>query len=90
MRTRGRKLVASERGHDDRHWLRYAEFGWLAVPFSEEDGGIGGDATDTGIVMEGVGRGLLPWSRTWPTWCWPAACWQGSAVPSRRPAGSRR
>lgn len=54
-----RRLVASDRGHDERHWRSYADFGWLAVPFSEEDGGIGGDATDTGIVMEGVGRGLL-------------------------------
>jgi alkylation response protein AidB-like acyl-CoA dehydrogenase len=57
--ARRRKLVASERGHDEDCWRRYADFGWLAVPFSEEDGGIGGDATDTGIVMEGVGRGLL-------------------------------
>jgi alkylation response protein AidB-like acyl-CoA dehydrogenase len=54
-----RRLVASEPGHDERHWRSYADFGWLAVPFSEEDGGIGGDAVDTGIVMEGVGRGLL-------------------------------
>jgi alkylation response protein AidB-like acyl-CoA dehydrogenase len=54
-----RKLVASELGHDENCWRSYADFGWLAVPFSEEDGGIGGDATDTGIVMEGIGRGLL-------------------------------
>jgi len=54
-----RKVVAGEPGHDEDCWRRYAEFGWLAVPFSEADGGIGGDATDTGIVMEGVGRGLL-------------------------------
>lgn len=54
-----RRLVASDSGHDEHHWRSYADFGWLAVPFSEEDGGIGGDATDTGIVMEGVGRGLL-------------------------------
>ena len=54
-----RKLVTSERGHDEGCWRQYAEFGWLAIPFSEEEGGIGGDATDTGIVMEGVGRGLL-------------------------------
>ncbi|RYF78725.1 MAG: acyl-CoA dehydrogenase [Comamonadaceae bacterium] len=54
-----RKLVGSERGHDEGCWRQYAEFGWLAIPFSEEEGGIGGDATDTGIVMEGVGRGLL-------------------------------
>lgn len=57
--TRRRKLAASDPGHDENCWRSYAEFGWLAVPFREEDGGIGGDATDTGIVMEGVGRGLL-------------------------------
>lgn len=57
--TRRRKLVAGDPGHDENCWKSYAQFGWLAVPFSEEDGGIGGDATDTGIVMEGVGRGLL-------------------------------
>ncbi|SEB04802.1 acyl-CoA dehydrogenase family protein [Variovorax sp. YR216] len=57
--TRRRKLAASDLGHDENCWRSYAEFGWLAVPFSEGDGGIGGDATDTGIVMEGVGRGLL-------------------------------
>ncbi len=57
--ARRRRLVASEPGHDEACWRQYADFGWLAVPFSEEDGGIGGDAVDTGIVMEGVGRGLL-------------------------------
>lgn len=57
--TRRRKLVTSDAGHDESCWRQYADFGWLAIPFSEEEGGIGGDATDTGIVMEGVGRGLL-------------------------------
>lgn len=57
--ARRRKLVTSAAGHDESCWRRYADFGWLAIPFSEEEGGIGGDATDTGIVMEGVGRGLL-------------------------------
>ena len=57
--TQRRKRVATELGYDDDCWRRYAEFGWLAIPFKEEDGGIGGDAADTGIVMEGIGRGLL-------------------------------
>jgi alkylation response protein AidB-like acyl-CoA dehydrogenase len=57
--ARRRKLTASDAGYDESCWQRYADFGWLAVPFSEDDGGIGGDATDVGIVMEGVGRGLL-------------------------------
>ena len=57
--SRRRKLVTSDAGHDESCWRQYADFGWLAIPFSEAEGGIGGDATDTGIVMEGVGRGLL-------------------------------
>ncbi|CAN5743345.1 pimeloyl-CoA dehydrogenase small subunit [soil metagenome] len=57
--SRRRKLVTSDAGYDESCWRQYADFGWLAIPFSEEEGGIGGDATDTGIVMEGVGRGLL-------------------------------
>jgi len=57
--TRRRKTAAADPGYDEACWQQYAAFGWLAVPFSEEDGGIGGDAVDVGIVMEGVGRGLL-------------------------------
>ncbi|MEN2989811.1 acyl-CoA dehydrogenase [Tistrella sp. BH-R2-4] len=44
--------------HAGPHWRRFAELGWLAVPFAEEDGGIGGGPVDFGIVMEGIGRGL--------------------------------
>lgn len=54
-----RKVVGSDLGYDESCWRMVAEFGWLAIPFSEDEGGLGGDATDTGIVMEGVGRGLL-------------------------------
>lgn len=57
--ARRRKLVESDLGYDEGCWRDLAQLGWLAVPFSEEDGGIGGDAIDVGIVMEGVGRGLL-------------------------------
>jgi alkylation response protein AidB-like acyl-CoA dehydrogenase len=57
--NRRRKLAAGEPGHDEACWKQYADFGWLAVPFKEEDGGIGGGAADVGLVMEGVGRGLL-------------------------------
>lgn len=57
--THRRSVLGSANGFDEACWRQYAEFGWFAVPFSEDEGGIGGDAVDTGIVMEGVGRGLL-------------------------------
>lgn len=39
-------------------WVAYAEQGLLAVPFSEEDGGIGGGPVETMIVMEAFGGAL--------------------------------
>ena len=40
-------------------WSGIAELGLLAVPFSEEEGGIGGGPVETMIVMEALGRGLI-------------------------------
>ena len=33
------KLVRQEPGFSTDHWAKFAELGWLGVPFSEEDGG---------------------------------------------------
>jgi pimeloyl-CoA dehydrogenase small subunit len=40
-------------------WSGFAELGLLALPFPEEDGGIGGGPVETMIVMEAIGRGLI-------------------------------
>ena len=54
-----RKAYGREpRGYSDAMWSSYAELGLLALPFAEEDGGIGGGAVETMIVMEAFGRGL--------------------------------
>ena len=53
------KIVASEDGFSRDHWASFAELGWLALPFSEEDGGIGGTAVDTMIMMEAFGQGIV-------------------------------
>ncbi|MCZ6831312.1 MAG: acyl-CoA dehydrogenase family protein [Gammaproteobacteria bacterium] len=36
-----------------------AKLGWLALPFAEEDGGLGGSAMDVAVLMEEFGRGLV-------------------------------
>ena len=41
-------------------WAQYAELGLLGLPFSEDHGGFGGGAIETGLVMEAFGRGLVP------------------------------
>ena len=36
-----------------------SELGWLGLPFSEDDGGFGGNQLDTMILMEHFGKGLV-------------------------------
>lgn len=52
-------VLASEIGWSPAIWAQLAELGLLAVPFSEDEGGIGGGPTETMIVMEAFGRGLV-------------------------------
>src|SRR5882762_3696168 len=40
-------------------WKQFAELGLLALPFSEEDGGLGWGPVETMIVMEAFGKGLV-------------------------------
>lgn len=53
------KLANSDEGFSREHWQQYAELGWLALPFSEDDGGIGGSPVDTMVIMEEMGKGLV-------------------------------
>ncbi len=54
-----RKFVDSEEGFSRQNWQTFAELGWLAMPFSEEMGGIDGTPLETMVVMDGIGRGLI-------------------------------
>ncbi|MCY4265151.1 MAG: acyl-CoA dehydrogenase [Gammaproteobacteria bacterium] len=52
-------LVASEKGYSEEFWKLFAELGWLAVPFTEEEGGLGGSAIDLMVMMEEFGKANL-------------------------------
>lgn len=54
-----REGVAKEHGYSAEVWQTFAELGWLSIPFAEEHGGFGGNAVDTMVVMEEMGRGLV-------------------------------
>jgi pimeloyl-CoA dehydrogenase small subunit len=41
-------------------WRQFAELGLLGLPFAEADGGFGGGAVDTALVMEALGHALAP------------------------------
>jgi alkylation response protein AidB-like acyl-CoA dehydrogenase len=53
------KILSTEFGHSPEIWRQFAELGWLALPFTEEDGGLGGGATETALLMQEFGAALV-------------------------------
>jgi pimeloyl-CoA dehydrogenase small subunit len=53
-----RRYAESADGWSRELWGQYAEIGLLGLPFEAQDGGFGGGAVETMIVMEAFGRGL--------------------------------
>ena len=53
------QYAESERGFSDDVWNTFAELGWTAVPFAEEDGGLGGSPVDIMVLMQSLARGLF-------------------------------
>jgi alkylation response protein AidB-like acyl-CoA dehydrogenase len=46
-------------GPDPATWQQFARMGWLALPFAEPMGGLGGTAADVAVLMREFGRGLV-------------------------------
>ncbi len=53
------KIVHSGEGWNRDHWNMFAELGLLAAPFDEDLGGLGGNAIDTMVIMEELGKGMV-------------------------------
>jgi pimeloyl-CoA dehydrogenase small subunit len=53
-------LLGDPAGAGKALWRQFADLGLLGLPFAEEDGGFGGGAVDTFIVMQALGRALAP------------------------------
>jgi len=56
---RRQNIAESDDGFSKELWQTYAELGWTAVPFAEDDGGLGGGPVELILMMEQFGRGLL-------------------------------
>ncbi len=54
-----RQLIATDAGWSTAIWGQLAELGILGMAFSEEDGGFGGGAIDSMVVMQEFGQGLV-------------------------------
>jgi len=53
------KFAGTELGYNADTWKTFAELGWTAVPFSEEDGGLDGGLIELMLMMQQFGRGLV-------------------------------
>ena len=53
------KSVNSDAGHNPDHWKLFAELGWLAIPFSEEMGGLDGGDVDLSLMFEEFGKSIV-------------------------------
>ncbi len=56
---RRQKIAESDDGFSKELWQAYAELGWTAVPFAEDDGGLGGGPVELMLMMTEFGRGLV-------------------------------
>jgi alkylation response protein AidB-like acyl-CoA dehydrogenase len=54
------EMYENERGITDELWTKMAEMGWMGMRIPEEYGGIGLSLADLCIVLEEMGRGILP------------------------------
>ena len=57
---RFRKLRDTEATWEKSVWQEMGEYGWLGVSFPEEHGGFGGSFVDSALIIEQLGRGLVP------------------------------
>ena len=55
-----REMEEDERGYPDELWRQISGLGWTGVPFPEVYGGTGGDFLDLAVLLEEMGRALVP------------------------------
>lgn len=55
-----RKMMEDDSAHATELWKKAAELGWMGILIPEGHGGIGGSFLDLVVVMEEMGRSLMP------------------------------
>jgi alkylation response protein AidB-like acyl-CoA dehydrogenase len=55
-----REMMATEHAVTDAFWRQLAKNGWLGITYSEADGGSGLGLIDLVVLMEEIGRAVMP------------------------------
>src|SRR5216110_1790051 len=55
-----REMMATESAVTDTFWQQLADNGWLGIAYPEEDGGSGLGLVDLVVLMEEIGRAVMP------------------------------
>ena len=55
-----RELENDARGFSEDIWRQVVNLGWTGIPFPEQYGGTGGSFLDLAVLVEEMGRALLP------------------------------
>jgi alkylation response protein AidB-like acyl-CoA dehydrogenase len=55
-----KQLEQDEKGYDPQMWRNMAEMGWMGLVLPEEYGGLDADFIDLMVLMEEMGRNILP------------------------------
>ena len=55
-----REMEEDPQGYPNGLWQQIVNLGWTGVPFPEQYGGTGGDFLDLAVLLEEMGRALLP------------------------------
>tara|TARA_B110000305_G_scaffold222398_1_gene266021 strand:+ start:1165 stop:2271 length:1107 start_codon:yes stop_codon:yes gene_type:complete len=53
------KILDSDVGYSPENWKQFAELGWLAVPFSEDNGGFNFGPIELTVMFEEFGKSLV-------------------------------
>jgi len=59
-KSKVRELDKDEKGYDSQMWRKMAELGWMGLVFPEEYGGTGASFVDLVVLIEEMGRNILP------------------------------
>ncbi|MCX6006321.1 MAG: acyl-CoA/acyl-ACP dehydrogenase [Chloroflexi bacterium] len=59
-KTRVRELEKDEKGYDPDMFSKMAELGWMGLIFPEDYGGMGAEFLDLVVLMEEMGRNIIP------------------------------